>query len=129
MTFPELKADATTLRAGNEGVFEDLEDAELQELNRTEALNILRLDLEQAMSLEPNTDKLDEITEVHELRLKQALAHKQLFLYYFEHDDGEGSRSRIRMDTYKREYASAQAMFGKLKQPTTSQTTFVRIAR
>jgi hypothetical protein len=107
MSFSSLKADVEIMRSQNKTEFTNYDDEELEELNYTSAVNILKSDIISQIALkETDLDSLlDEFAVNYVSTLSMALTYKQLEIYWFERQDGGiDSMSVVRMDYYAKLY-------------------------
>ena len=132
MTYDDLVADFILMRSGNEDTLsvDDFNDSELAALMKPAAKLEMKLDLEDALSIDPDdSDSLDAVVTDHSARLTTALAYKQLQLFYQQIDEGEGSKAHSRMQVYETRYLQMKKTFPKLNAEIVSSTQFVRILR
>lgn len=132
MTFETLTAEAIDMRAGNEDVLTGAkyDDDTLVALNQEAAKRELKADMQAACSIEPDdTETLDAIVSQHQFRIQLALAHKQVFMYYKQINEGVESKADIRMRFHEHQYEKYQATFAQMRLKTVSQTQFLNISR
>lgn len=118
MTYETLTADVDLMRAGNDDVLseEKYNDATLLLLHKTAAKIEMKLDIEQALSIEYDDDgtTLDGVTDKHSTRLSRALSFKQLCLFYQKNDTGADTKNRVRWEMYQKLYNRERLQFGSL---------------
>lgn len=132
MTYTTLTADTDIMRAGNEDVFKDFNNEDLEALYYSAAKIEMKLDIEQALSIEYDDDgsTLDDTVTMHQVRLQRALAFKQLSLYYQRFDTGAETKNRSRWELYVKLYERERSQFGSLlKTVPSSRTDSVQIWR
>ena len=130
MTWEELKANVDFLKSGNQDMLQSMTDEEIQNMYLEVAKSEMQLDIETSLSLVPNdTVALDAITDKHLQRVQNALAYKQLQLFYKDNEEGEGSRSRERLKYYTKEYATLKETFIRLKLESVATLSCFRINR
>jgi hypothetical protein len=128
-TWEQLTANIDIMRSGNEDMLspEEYDDETLVALNKKGAKVEMKLDIEQALSIEYDNDgsTLDDVTDRNVTRLSRALAFKQLSTYYQREDNGENTITRIRWQLYKSLYERERLLFGGLTKdvPSSSVTS------
>lgn len=116
-----LQAPANIIRQGNEDVLTPTKypDTDLVNLNLDTARFHVALDVQQALGLLPNDMAgLDAAATYNEPLLQKAISYKQLEFFYAKVDEGEGSKSRLRLEFYRREYGLLKAQFASLLRQT-----------
>lgn len=132
MAFSDITANVETLRSGNEDILteSDYNDSQLQDLNKERAYFDLKLDLIEAQQITlSDISILNAIYDKYSEQLKRALAYKQLFIFYFEENNGLGSKTHDRMNYYDKKYAEEKEKFGKMKVTDNIFTKTVNIKR
>lgn len=123
-TWETLTANIDIMRSGNEDMLspEEYDDSTLLLLNKKGAKVEMKLDIEQALSIEYDNSgsTLDDVTDRNTARLSRALAFKQLSIYYQREDDGDGNKIRIRWQLYKSLYERERLLFGGLSKDVPS---------
>ena len=114
-TFSTLAADADYIRQGNNDALGEYNDTQLVALNKEYAKRQLKQDLIEALKLEEDDTgdmtNLDSIVDKYETELQFALAHYQLYLFYYENNTGPETLNYYRMKESKARYNDRKARF------------------
>ena len=103
-------------------------DANLAALYKTEAKEIMYIDIVSAYSNDPDqSDLVDDISDTNEDYLEMTLAYLQLAMYYRSNPDAEGSTNWTREQRYTKLYNNAKDNFRTLKTSTSGAITTGRI--
>ena len=132
MTWTALEAPAPFLRQGNEDALTltKYPDLDLVALNIESAKFHVALDVRLALGLAPSDDAgLDAAADYNTALLQKALSYKQLEIYYAKVDEGEGSKSRLRLEYYRREYNLLKSQFASLLKLTSYNVNVATILR
>ncbi len=128
-SWEQLTANIDIMRSGNEDMLSPAEydDETLLGLNQKGSKAEMKLDIQQALSIEYDNDgsTLDDVTDRKTAQLSRALAFKQLCIFYQVQDDGEGTKIRIRWEMYRKLYERERLLFGGLTKdaPSSSVTS------
>jgi hypothetical protein len=113
MTWVDFKAEASYLRAKEGELFKRETDSVVENLKLEQAKADLRWDIEQVLgvSIQDATDFLNANAEY----IKEMLALRQLYWYFLERSNGEGSVTQQKSETYRRLYEQKKIQLGSLK--------------
>lgn len=137
MTFDELEIDATITRQGNEDALRNddakpMTDAQIKAMKKETAKNQLLIDLRLRLKLTDTTANntiIDDIADKYEDSLTRALMYLQLYYFYYEVNQGEGSLSNYRMEKNKLAYEAIEANFTSFEVESKSFSAFVGMER
>jgi hypothetical protein len=119
-TFSSLAADPEVMRAGNTNFLTDesgrtMSNTTLISQFKTEAKIKLKRDLINALLIDQeNTTDIDDVVDLNEQELKEALAKLQLHYLFLNYDSGDASMARFRASLYLNDYNEYKARFNKL---------------
>jgi hypothetical protein len=120
MTFDALTINATYMRETSADILttNDYSDAALVSLKYNVAKNQLKHDMRQSLGLGDNTTdntRLDDVTDKYETDIQNALMYLQLYWFFVEVNDGEGTKNNDRMKQYKGAYEQAKREFASMR--------------
>lgn len=128
-TFADLEANVSIMKAGNSNFLIDpatnviYSDATLIALEKTGAKEILERDIRKYCLIDQeNTTDIDDIAELNEDELEEALAYLQLYLIFLNLDDGIESQARYRANHYYKIYNEYKNRFFKIMKRNSSQS-------
>lgn len=130
MTYSNLTAPITLLRAGNDDVLTEdkYSNSALIALNKESSLAEMKFDIQAAIPIEyDDTTTLDLLADKYSDRLARALAYKQLATFYQKNDTGAGTKNRARWEMYQKLYERERFGFGglALDAPTANITSVI----
>jgi hypothetical protein len=135
MTFDELKADADFIRSDNSDILNetDYNDTEIQALQYEKAKSELKTDLILTLGIgydEFTTETTDILEDTNSLLiLKQALAYKQLALFYSMNSDLEDGLLYTRFKYNQKKYDELKSKFYQLQRTKKLTVNYAKITR
>jgi hypothetical protein len=130
MTYANLHTTAALMRAKELDVLAVYTaDADVIALKETQAKEEMKWDLQEALNLEYDATDFETYLTNNQSYLQEALANKQLALFFFEDTGALGSANDMKVKHYKGQYESMRARFASLKSFDVQQFTTVNIVR
>jgi hypothetical protein len=114
MLWSAFATTAANIRNKEEAQFQNVTDADLILLKQTQAKRDMLFDLLQILNYDTESD-ITSILDEHTDFLREALSYRQLYWYWLELDNGEGSPTHLRMTNYSKLYDKCKLQFSKLE--------------
>lgn len=120
MTFDQIQPDVAYLREREPTFLKDFSDVELLSMQMTVVRTDLRLDLCEALGLDPNSQEdaatLDTIATARTPQIRQALTVLQLFHIWDSRDIGLSAEHNVRRaKSYRSQYQTLRSTFSGLR--------------
>lgn len=129
MTYANFQITGAMIR-GKETFFDDMSDAELIALFKTEAKQRMKLDMLQAFNLDSETDAdFEEVLTDNTERLQEALCALQLHLFFFSNYNGENTHNDIKAKYYEKRYMEYAAKFVNMYNNKPLSTDYIDLTR
>lgn len=128
MSWSALKTDAAQIKVREAQLFADYSDADAQGIMLAIALDDLKRDVADALSLPLDSTEFDTLAVEYATDLKKALAYRQLYLWFVDQDAGEGSVNRYKADHYFSLYNQERQRFKTMGDYATSRSVRVTTA-
>jgi len=114
MNWDSFFAEPKYLRAKEGELLQALTDTDCKNLKAVQAKNDMRWDLEEVLGVSPDDTQFSNFLQSNEEYLKEMLALRQLYWFFAEKNQGEGSVSYAKMHLYDKLYRERKARLGSL---------------
>jgi len=115
MTWTEFKILVGNIKDKEPTEFTGVTDANIIATKQDQAKRDMLLDLQEALRLDYDAEEFEDILDLHLVRLREALACKQLYWYFFEKDMGAGTINNERYKYYAKLYEQQRKLFASLR--------------
>jgi len=129
MSWDSFFAEPKYLRAKEGELLQSLTDTDCKNLKAVQAKNDLRWDIEEVIGYQPNEQQFLDFLQSNEEYLKEMLALRQLYWFFAEKNQGEGSVSYTKMHLYDKLYRERKARLGSLLVSKSPSITTITITR
>lgn len=134
MTFAELEINPTIMRESNQDYFSNYTDDDLLEMSyKTVAKEELKQDLCSIfgwkISNSADMSTLDTLINDYQTDFQTCLMYLQLFYYFQNLDEGDGSKTNTRMNFYRTKYKEKLTQIQNFKVGEYNRAISIRMKR
>ncbi|MCX7909592.1 MAG: hypothetical protein N2560_08770 [Ignavibacteria bacterium] len=114
MDWDSFLSDAKYIRAKEGDLFEKATDDYLRALKVEQAKQDMKWDIEEVLGVSITDPFAQDFLQSNADYLREMLALRQLYWYFLERTNGEGSLTQIKADVYKKLYNERRSRLGSL---------------